>query len=79
MNELTIDHYRALLGLDADWRVINVEFLPKAKLVDIRIEYCGTKLSCPECKCSCPRADIGSYQNSPSMAILHLRLFLLAL
>ena len=58
MNELTIDHYRALLGLDADWRVTNVEFLPKAKLVDIRIEYCGSKLFCPECKCSCPRADM---------------------
>ncbi len=58
MNELTTDHYRALLGLDADWRVTNVEFLPKAKLVDIRIEYCGSKLSCPECKCSCPRADM---------------------
>ena len=58
MNELTTEHYRALLGLDADWRVTNVEFLPKAKLVDIRIEYCGSKLSCPECKCSCPRADM---------------------
>lgn len=46
MNELTTDHYRALLGLDADWRAINVEFLPKAKLVDIRIEYCGSKLFC---------------------------------
>ena len=58
MNELTTDHYRALLGLDADWRVTNVEFLPKAKLVDIRIEYCGSKLFCPECKCSGPRADM---------------------
>ena len=46
------------MGFDADWRVTNVEFIPKAKLVDIRIEYCGSELSCPECKGSCPRADM---------------------
>ncbi len=58
MNELTTEHYRALLGLDADWLVTKVDFLPEAKLVDIRIEYCGSKLDCPECKKRCPQADM---------------------
>jgi len=26
-----------------------------------RIEYCCSKLSCPECKCSCPRAGMVSH------------------
>ena len=58
MNELTTEHYRALLGLDADWLVTKVDFMPEAKLVDIRIEYCGSKLDCPECKKRCPQADM---------------------
>ncbi len=32
--------------------------MPEAKLVDIRIEYCGSKLDCPECKKRCPQADM---------------------
>ena len=33
MNELTTGHHRALLGLDTDWLVTKVDFMPEAKLV----------------------------------------------
>ena len=35
MNELTTEHYRAFLGLDANWKVTTVEFLLKQKAVGI--------------------------------------------
>ena len=58
MNELTTEHYRALLGLDANWKVTSVEFLPKQKAVDIHIVFCGSGLKCPKCKCDCTQADL---------------------
>lgn len=58
MNELTTEHYRALLGLDANWKVTSVEFLPKQKAVDIHISFCGSGLKCPKCKCDCTQADL---------------------
>ena len=58
MNELTTEHYRALLGLDSNWKVTKVEFLPKQKAVDILISFCGAGLKCPKCKCDCTQADL---------------------
>jgi transposase len=58
MNELTTDHYRALLGLDSNWKVSRVEFLPTEKSVDIWIQFCGSSLNCPGCKERCTRADM---------------------
>ena len=57
MNELTTEHYRALLGLDFNWSVTNVEFQPRHKAVDIRVKFCGKGLTCPKCKCDCTQAD----------------------
>lgn len=67
MNELTTEHYRALLGLDANWKVTSVEFLPKQKAVDIHIIFCGSGLKCPKCKCNCTQADL-----APQRAWRHL-------
>jgi transposase len=58
MNELSTEHYRALLGLDANWKVTSVEFLPKQKAVDFHINFCGSGLKCPQCKCDCTQADL---------------------
>lgn len=58
MNELTTEHYRALLGLDANWTVTSVEFFPTRKAVDIHISYCGSGFMCPKCKCDCTQADL---------------------
>ena len=58
MNELTTEHYRALLGLDANWKVTSVEFFPTRKAVDIHISYCGAGLRCPKCKCDSTQADL---------------------
>jgi transposase len=58
MNELTTEHYRALLGLDSNWKVSRVEFLPAQKAVDIRIQFCASSLTCPECKELCTQADL---------------------
>lgn len=58
MNELTTEHYRALLGLDVNWTVTSVEFFPTRKAVDIHISYCGSGLKCPKCKCDCTQADL---------------------
>lgn len=58
MNELTTEHYRALLGLNANWKVDSVEFLPKQKAVDIHVSFCGSGLECPKCKCHCTQADL---------------------
>jgi transposase len=58
MNELTTEHYRALLGLNANWKVDSVKFLPMQKAVDIHISFCGLGLECPKCKCHCTQADL---------------------
>ncbi|MEB5307562.1 transposase family protein, partial [Pseudomonas aeruginosa] len=58
MNELTTNHYHALLGLDASWKVTSVEFQPEQRKVDIHIEHSGSALHCPQCKAACSRADM---------------------
>jgi len=57
MSELTTEHYRALLGLDSNWKVSNVQFKPELKAVDIRVTFCEKGLTCPKCKCDCTQAD----------------------
>ena len=56
MSELT-EHYRVLLGLDAQWRVEEVDFSLLDKKVEIRVEHIGG-LCCPECGAACPQADL---------------------
>jgi transposase len=57
MSDLT-EHYRALLGLDASWRVERVDFSLEEKKVEIVLEHRGSGLVCPECGESCPQADL---------------------
>ena len=57
MSELT-EHYRVLLGLDANWRVEQVDFSLEEKNVEIRLAHVGGSLCCPECGSSCPQADL---------------------
>lgn len=56
MSELT-NHYRALLGLDEDWRFEQVQFSAQEKQVEIRLTHVG-KLRCPECGAGCSQADL---------------------
>lgn len=56
MNDLKT-HYRLLLGLDEAWDVQDVDLDLEANRVEIRLEYVGKQLCCPECQASCPRAD----------------------
>jgi len=57
MSDLT-EHYRALLGLDANWRVECVDFSLEEKKVEIVLEHRGGGLCCPECGESCSQADL---------------------
>lgn len=57
MSELT-EHYRVLLGLDANWRVEQVDFSLEEKKVEIGLAHLGGNLCCPECGSSCPQADL---------------------
>lgn len=57
MSELT-EHYRVLLGLDARWRVEQVDFSLEDKKVEIGLVHVGGGLSCPECGASCSQADL---------------------
>ena len=57
MSELT-NHYRMLLGLDAAWRVEQVQFSINDKQVEIHLSHVGTQLTCPECGKSCAQADL---------------------
>jgi transposase len=57
MSELT-EHYRVLLGLDADWRVEQVDFSLEEKKVEIRLAHIGGSLCCPECGGVCAQADL---------------------
>lgn len=56
MSELT-EHYRVLLGLDAQWRVEQVDFSLAEKKVEISLAHVGGGLCCPECGAGCPQAD----------------------
>ena len=57
MSDLT-EHYRALLGLDGNWRVERVVFSLEEKKVEIVLEHRGGALGCPECGGSCSQADL---------------------
>jgi transposase len=57
MSELT-NHYRMLLGLDAAWRVEQVDLAPAEKKVEIRVAHMGGGLACPDCGASCSQADL---------------------
>lgn len=57
MSELT-EHYRVLLGLDAQWRVEQVDFSLAEKKVEISLAHVGGGLCCPECGGICPQADL---------------------
>jgi transposase len=57
MSELT-NHYRLLLGLDASWRVDQVDFSLEEKKVEIRLSHVAGPLVCPECGAICPQADL---------------------
>ena len=35
-----------------------IKFLPKQKAVDIHINFCGSRLQCPQCKGNCTQADL---------------------
>lgn len=57
MSDLT-EHYRGLLGLDASWRVEQVDFSLEEKKVEIVLTHSGGRLCCPDCGASCPQADL---------------------
>ncbi len=57
MNSLH-DHYRLLLGLDADWTVADVDLSLERKQVEIRLEFSGSEVRCPECGVTCARHDM---------------------
>lgn len=57
MSELT-NHYRMLLGLDASWRVDQVDFSLEGKKVEIALSHVGGPLVCPECGAACSQADL---------------------
>jgi transposase len=57
MSELT-DHYRQLLGLDASWKVDQVDFSLSEKKVEIKLSHVGGGLVCPECGDGCTQADL---------------------
>lgn len=56
MNDLN-EHYRALLGLDENWIVDDVDLDLDGQQVVIRLSHAGGKLVCPECGDTCSRAD----------------------
>jgi transposase len=56
MNDLNT-HYRHLLGLSDDWKVVDVDLDLSASQVIINLCHTGGKLCCPECNDGCPQAD----------------------
>lgn len=52
------DHYRLLLGLDANWTVGGVDLSLEARRVEIRLEFAGSEVRCPECGTTCARHDM---------------------
>lgn len=51
------EHYGQLLGLDAAWRVVDVELSLEEQRVDIRLEATGQPACCPGCRESRPLKD----------------------
>ncbi len=56
MNDLNT-HYRHLLGLSDDWKVVDVDLDLSASQVIIDLCHTGGKLCCPECNDRCSQAD----------------------
>ncbi|PHQ32496.1 ISL3 family transposase [Rhodopirellula bahusiensis] len=56
MNDLN-QHYRLLLGLNDDWKVVDVDLDLNANRVIIDLEHSGGILCCPECSKTCSRSD----------------------
>ena len=52
------EHYRLLLGLDTNWTVGDVELSLEGKRVEIRLEFTGSEVKCPECGEACRRHDL---------------------
>ena len=50
-------HYHLLLGLDADWRVDDVELKMSENRVEISLVHGGGQLRCAECDQGCSQAD----------------------
>jgi len=65
--ELTEKHYEKLLGLDAQWKVVEVDLDIGNLRVDVYVEHSGDTLPCPECG-----ADCGIYDHSPERTWRHL-------
>ncbi|QVL30237.1 hypothetical protein KIH39_15395 [Telmatocola sphagniphila] len=57
MIEIT-NHHQLLLVLDSSWHVERVNFSLQEKKVEIELKHLGGSLVCPECKASCPQADL---------------------
>jgi transposase len=57
MNNLNT-HYRQLLGLSDDWKVVDVDLDLAASQVIIDLSHTGGKLCCPECNDECSQADM---------------------
>lgn len=56
MNDLN-QHYRQLLGLSDDWKVVDVDLDLTAGRVSVDLEHVGGRLCCAECSGDCSRAD----------------------
>lgn len=52
------EHYRLLLGLDANWTVGEVTLLLEGKRVELRLDFTGSEVKCPDCGESCRRHDL---------------------
>jgi len=50
-------HYAMLLGLDANWKVENVNLDIPGSRVDIQLAFVGKTVKCPECGGKCSIAD----------------------
>lgn len=51
------NHYRALLGLNDDWTVEDVDLTVAQKRVTIVLMFVGDLVRCPECDTECPLHD----------------------
>ena len=50
--------YATILGLQAPWKVVDVDLAPDQQKVDVHVEVAGVRrLPCPECGELCPKRD----------------------
>ncbi len=52
------EHYRLLLCLDAIWTVGEVTLSLEGKRVELRLDFTGSEVKCPDCGESCRRHDL---------------------